>query len=72
MVFTAISKEADIYGKGRLISKDRLEIFNGVKMFFYDKESIHAEVDKAELFEISAIHESYPFFLIKCRKDTTK
>lgn len=72
MIFIAISKEADIYGKGRLISKDRLEIFNGVKMFFYDKEFIHAEVDKAGLFEISAIHESYLFFLIKCRKDTTK
>jgi 2-polyprenyl-3-methyl-5-hydroxy-6-metoxy-1,4-benzoquinol methylase len=68
MVFTAISKEAHTYGKGKLVSKDRYEIFDGVKMFFYDRESIHVEFDKAGLFEITEINENYPFFLIKCRK----
>ncbi|MBB6271048.1 SAM-dependent methyltransferase [Pedobacter cryoconitis] len=68
MVFTAISKEADTYGKGRFISKDRYEIFEGVQMFFYDRESIHAEFDQAGLFEITEITESFPFFLIKCKK----
>jgi SAM-dependent methyltransferase len=69
MVFTVISKEAHTYGKGKLISKDRYEMFGGVKMFFYDKESIHAEFDQAGLFEITAVNENYPFFLITCRKD---
>lgn len=69
MVFTVISKEAHTYGKGKLISKDRYEMFGGVNMFFYDRESIHAEFDQAGLFEITAVTENYPFFLIKCRKD---
>jgi SAM-dependent methyltransferase len=68
MVFTAISKEAPTYGKGKFVSPDRYEIFDGVKMFFYDKESINAEFGKAGLFEITEITENYPFFLITCRK----
>jgi hypothetical protein len=43
-------------------------MFGGVKMFFYDKESIHAEFGKAGLFEITEVTENYPFYLIKCRK----
>ncbi|GAA0525706.1 class I SAM-dependent methyltransferase [Chitinophaga japonensis] len=68
MIFTVISKEAHTYGQGKLISKDRYEMFGGVKMFFYDSASIHAEFDQAGLFEITAVTENYPFFLIKCKK----
>lgn len=68
MVFSVISKKAHTYGQGKLISKDRYEMFGGVKMFFYDVESIHTEFDKAGLFEITEINENYPFFLIKCKK----
>lgn len=72
MVFTVISKEAQTYGQGTLISKDRYEMFGGVRMFFYDQASIHAEFDEAGLFEITEVTENYPFFLIKCRKDRAK
>jgi SAM-dependent methyltransferase len=68
MIFTAISKEAPTYGKGKFVSQDRYEIFEGMKMFFYDRESIHAEFGKAGLFEITEVTENFPFFLIKCRK----
>ena len=68
MIFTVISKEAHTYGQGKFVSKDRYEMFGGVKMYFYDIESIHAEFGKAGLFEITEIIENYPFFLIKCRK----
>lgn len=68
MVFSVISKQANTYGQGTLISKDRYEMFGGVKMFFYDTTSIHEEFDKAGLFEITEINETYPFFLIKCKK----
>ncbi|RBL88354.1 class I SAM-dependent methyltransferase [Chitinophaga flava] len=68
MVFTVISKEADTYGKGKFLSKDRYEMFGGVKMFFYDRESIHAAFDQVGLFEITEVSENYPLFLIKCRK----
>ena len=72
MVFTAITKEAPTYGKGNFISKDRYEIFEGVKMYFYDKESVQSEFDKAGLFEIIEINESHPFYLIKCKKGISK
>lgn len=72
MVFTAISKEAATYGQGKFVSEDRYEIFDGVNMFFYDRESITSEFGQAGLSEITAINESQPFFLIKCRKETTR
>ncbi|XZF16038.1 class I SAM-dependent methyltransferase [Chitinophagaceae bacterium MMS25-I14] len=68
MIFTAISKEAQTYGQGRFIDKDRYEIFDGVNMFFYDRASINAEFGGAGLFEITDVTENYPFFLIKCKK----
>lgn len=68
MVFIAISKEASTYGKGKFLSEDRYEIFEGVKMYFYDKASIQAEFGKVGLYEIIEVEENYPFYLIKCRK----
>nr|WP_295866321.1 class I SAM-dependent methyltransferase [uncultured Chitinophaga sp.] len=68
MVFTMISKAAHTYGQGTLISKDRYEMFGGVNMFFYDRESVHAEFDQAGLLEIMEVSESYPFYLVKCSK----
>jgi hypothetical protein len=40
MVFTTITKEAQTYGQGTFVSKDRFAMFGGVKMFFYDSETI--------------------------------
>ncbi len=68
MVFVAISKEAPTYGQGTLVGKDRFEMFGGVKLFFYDRESIEAEFGLFGLFEILEIRENNLFFLIKCRK----
>ncbi|MDJ1491832.1 class I SAM-dependent methyltransferase [Cytophagaceae bacterium DM2B3-1] len=69
MVFTAITKEAHTYGKGKFISKDRYEIFDGVNMFFYDRESVQAEFGQAGLVDIKEISENFPFFLITCQKN---
>jgi len=68
MVFTTITKEAQTYGQGKFISKDRFEMFGGVRIFFYDRETIQEEFVKAGLFEITEVIENYPFYLIKCRK----
>lgn len=68
MVFTAIAKKAPTYGQGTYISKDRFEMFGGVKIFFYDKETIQEEFGNAGLFEVSEVKENYPFYLIKCKK----
>jgi len=71
MVFTAITKEAETYGQGKRIGKDRFEMFGGVKIFFYDRETIQEEFENAGQFEITEVIENYPFYLIKCRKPNT-
>ena len=68
MVFTTITKKAQTYGQGNCLSKDRFEMFGGVKMFFYDRETLEEEFGKAGLFEISEVTENYPFYLIKCKR----
>lgn len=72
MIFTAITKDAQTYGQGTQISKDRYEMFGGVKIFFYDKETIDEEFGIAGLFEVTEVTENYPFYLIKCKKHKTK
>lgn len=69
MVFTAISREANMYGKGKLISQDRYEIFEGAPIYFYDRASIQSEFAEFGLFEVKEITENQPFYLIICRKD---
>jgi SAM-dependent methyltransferase len=68
MVFTAITKGAQTYGQGTQISKDRFEMFGGVKIFFYDRETIEEEFGNTGLFEVTEVTENYPFYLIKCKK----
>ena len=68
MVFTAITKNAPNFGKGKLIEKDRYEFHKGAKIFYYDRESIKNEFGNFGLFEITEINENQPMFLIKCRK----
>lgn len=68
MVFATVAKEASIYGQGPRIGKDRFELFGGVKMFFYDRETIQEEFGAFGLFEISDVSDVYPFHVIKCRK----
>ncbi|GLU57336.1 class I SAM-dependent methyltransferase [Dyadobacter frigoris] len=72
MIFTAITKEAQTYGQGTCVSKDRFEMFGGVRMFFYDRETIKEEFGKSGLFEIIEVTENYPFYLIKCKKNKTE
>lgn len=68
MFFTAVTKQASIYGQGTCIEKERFEIFGGVKMFFYDEETIKEAFAKVGLFEIEVVDDVYPFYLIKCKK----
>lgn len=68
MVFTAITKNAQTYGQGTQLGKDRFEMFGGVKIFFYDEETIKEEFGNAGLFEVTEVTENYPFYLIKCKK----
>jgi SAM-dependent methyltransferase len=77
MIFTTISKKAPMFGKGKQLGKDYFETKDGVKMFFYDSESIKQEFGKYGLMEISEIDEPhknmenkppFTFLMAKCQK----
>ncbi len=68
MVFTAITKDAETYGKGKEVGIDRYEMFGGVSIFFYDEKSIEEEFGNYGYFELSQVQENYPFYVIKCKK----
>jgi SAM-dependent methyltransferase len=77
MVFTTISKDAPMYGKGTQLGEDYYEITEGVKMFFYDEDSIKRDFGDYGLVEVTEIMEPhknaegkppFPFMVITCRK----
>lgn len=72
MIFATVSKEAQLYGYGTNIGKNRFELADGLKMFFYDEQTIREEFGEVGLFEIIAVNDVYPFYLIKCNKRTNK
>jgi SAM-dependent methyltransferase len=78
MVFVTISKEATEFGAGKKISKDRFETMHGVKLFFYDSDSIEKDFDKYGLIEAKEVSEplknmenksSRKFWQITCRNE---
>lgn len=78
MIFTTISKKAPMFGKGKQLSKDRFERIKGVKMFFYDSDSIKQEFKEYGLLEFSEIDEPsknmtnkppLKFIIVKCKKE---
>ncbi|SIS72948.1 Methyltransferase domain-containing protein [Zobellia uliginosa] len=72
MVFTAITKEAPNYGKGKKVGKDRFEFHRGVRIYYYDREAVETEFAEFGLTEIVAVDENQPMFLIRCKKSISK
>ncbi|WP_440119461.1 class I SAM-dependent methyltransferase [Paenibacillus sp. QZ-Y1] len=79
MVFTTVSKNAPMFGKGVPLDKDYFEVMEGVNMFFYDAESIKQEFGKYGLLEFSEIDEPnksmnnkppISFIMVKCKKES--
>jgi len=77
MFFSTISKKDSLYEKGKPVSKDRIELMNGAKVFFYDAESIKKEFEKYGLMDFSELDEPVKFdskqppmkfTMIKCKK----
>ncbi|WP_047246148.1 class I SAM-dependent methyltransferase [Maribacter thermophilus] len=68
MVFTAITKEATNFGKGKRVGKDRYEFHKGAKIYYYDRASVSSEFGEHGLLEITEVHENQPMFLIRCKK----
>ena len=61
MIFVVTSKQSKLYGCGKYLSKDRFEITRGLKMFFYDSESVLKEFDNFGLTECKDIVEPVKF-----------
>lgn len=77
MIFTTVSKKAPMFGKGKQLDKDYFEIMEGVKMYFYDSDSIKQEFGKHGLVDFAEIDEpnkdmknkpSINFIAVKCKK----
>lgn len=68
MVFTVITKGAKTYGQGTLVSADRFEMFGGVTIYFYDMAAVENEFKRYGLIEVTEVEESYPFYVVKCKK----
>lgn len=78
MIFTTVSKNAPMFGKGKQLDKDYFEIMEGVKIFFYDSDSIKQEFGNYGLVEFSEIDEPsknmknkppIKFIIVKCKKE---
>ncbi|MDR2036947.1 MAG: class I SAM-dependent methyltransferase [Bacteroidales bacterium] len=77
MFFVTVSKKDPICGRSRPLGNDTFETQAGVRLFFYDKNSIEQEFGQYGLMEFWEIeeemkfkenHPSMIFTLIKCRK----
>jgi SAM-dependent methyltransferase len=78
MIFTTVSKKAPMYGKGKQLDNDYYEIMDGVKMFFYDTDTIKQDFGNYGLIELSEIDEPNKemknkppinFLMVKCKKE---
>jgi SAM-dependent methyltransferase len=78
MIFTTVSKKAPMYGKGKQLDTDYYEIMDGVKMFFYDTDTIKQDFGNYGLIELSEMDEPNKemknkppinFLMVKCKKE---
>ncbi|GHV05866.1 methyltransferase [Bacteroidia bacterium] len=77
MIFSTISKNDSLYGKGKPLSKNRFLMTSGAKLFFYDSESIEQEFREYGLIDFSEMDESVKFLennpplkftVVKCQR----
>ncbi|MFP7297061.1 class I SAM-dependent methyltransferase [Neobacillus niacini] len=77
LILTTVSKKAPMFAKGKQLAEDYYEIMEGVKMYFYDADSIKRDFEKYGLVEFTEIDEpnkemknkpSINFILVKCQK----
>jgi SAM-dependent methyltransferase len=77
LFFSFISKNDPMYGSGRELSKDWFEMPSGVKLFFYNSDSIEREFGNYGLIDFSEIdepvkfmqnHPPMKFTIVKCKR----
>jgi SAM-dependent methyltransferase len=73
MIFTVVSKAASMFGQGTRIGEDRYETHPGMRLFFYDADSIRREFGPHGLVDFFAVDETMhdgslrPFIQVVCR-----
>ena len=81
MFFVVVSKKANMFGDGKVISTDRFNIQNGLKVFFYDEQSIKQEFSSYGLVSFEEFDEPIKHMvnepplkclLIKCQRKEQK
>jgi SAM-dependent methyltransferase len=74
LVFTVISKQFEMYGKGTQLGEDWYETHPGMRLFFYDERSIQREFSGFEGIAITRVDEpmhdgsTRPFLHVTCFK----
>jgi SAM-dependent methyltransferase len=77
MIFALASKQTGLFGCGKYIAKDRYEIAKGLRVYFYDSDSVIKEFLEFGIFEHKDIEEPVKFMdaeepvklkLVICRK----
>ncbi|MGD0755865.1 MAG: class I SAM-dependent methyltransferase [Bacteroidales bacterium] len=61
MIFIVASKQTSLYKTGKYLSKDRYEILKGLKVFFYDSDSVFKEFSDFGMIECKDIEEPVKF-----------
>lgn len=61
MVFTVVSKQANSFGEGNKLSKNRFRISNGLSVYFYDSVSVKKEFADFGLMEFKNFEEPIKF-----------
>jgi SAM-dependent methyltransferase len=61
MIFTIASNHNSLYGKGKELSRNRFEIAKGLKVYFYDDDSVLDEFEEFGLIECTDLEEPVKF-----------
>ncbi len=78
MIFTVASKQMSYYGNGRILSKDRFRIMNGLNVYFYDTIALQNEFKGFGRLEIKSVDEPIKYMtgqdplkllLVICKKN---
>ena len=71
MIFTVVSRQANMYGTGKRVSTDRFRMNNGLSVYFYDSDSVAKEFAGFGLLECRDIDEPIKFMegqeALKCK-----
>lgn len=71
MIFTVVSKQANMFGNGKKLSKDRFELMKGLNVYFYDSDSVKKEFSDFGLIDFKDIEEPIKHMIgqetLKCK-----